>query len=143
MSDRQRVVVDTSVYISALLTPHGTSRRAIDRAFERYVVAISADALAELEAKLSGDKFRRVLAPPIVEHFLEALVKSAEFFVPTFSRSRSRDPNDDKFLDLAEAIGAAYLITGDKDLLALEPTHGVAGLAILPPAEFLVRASGR
>jgi predicted nucleic acid-binding protein len=45
-----------------------------------------------------------------------------------------RDPEDDKFLALAIDGAATYLITGDDDLLALNPFRGVA---ILTPREFL------
>ena len=48
-----------------------------------------------------------------------------------------RDPKDDKFLDVALAGGAHALITGDLDLLALHPFHGIP---IVTPAEFLTRS---
>jgi len=138
---RQRVVIDTSVFISALLTPHGTSRRTIDYCFDFLIVAASGDAVLELEEKLDSEKFRSILSPADIEEFLDRLVQRVEFFVPTVFRIRSRDPKDDKFLDLAETVGAAYLITGDKDLLSLHATHGVPGLQILQPAEFLARVA--
>jgi len=45
-----------------------------------------------------------------------------------------RDPKDDKFLDVAVNGGAAAIITGDRDLLELDPFHGIR---ILDPANFL------
>jgi putative PIN family toxin of toxin-antitoxin system len=97
--------------------------------------------MLELEEKLSASKFRSILSAAEVEEFLESLVQGVEFFVPTVFRSRSRDPKDDKFLDLAETVGASYLITGDKDLLALAAAHAVPGLKIVQPAEFLGQVS--
>lgn len=141
MPARQRVVVDTSVFISALLTPAGTSQRAVERAFDRFIVVSSTDTMIELEEKLSARKFRAILSQVDVEEFLESLMQNVEFFVPTVFQSRSRDPKDDKFLDLAETVGASFLITGDKDLLALAASHGVPGLQIVQPAEFLRHAS--
>jgi predicted nucleic acid-binding protein len=35
--------------------------------------------------------------------------------------SLCRDPRDDRFLELAAAGGASHLVTGDRDLLALDP----------------------
>ncbi len=35
-----------------------------------------------------------------------------------------RDPRDDRFLELALAGAAAAVISGDKDLLVLNPWHG-------------------
>jgi putative PIN family toxin of toxin-antitoxin system len=45
-----------------------------------------------------------------------------------------RDPKDDKFLSLAVSGGATHLVTGDKDLLALDLFEGVR---ILTPHAFL------
>ena len=45
-----------------------------------------------------------------------------------------RDPKDDKFLSLALIINARYLITGDADLLVLDPFRETR---ILTPRAFL------
>ena len=45
-----------------------------------------------------------------------------------------RDPKDDKFLSLAVMGRASFLLTGDKDLLELDPFHGVR---ILQSSTFL------
>ena len=45
-----------------------------------------------------------------------------------------RDPNDDMVLDCAVACGAQIIITGDKDLLTMNPFEGIL---IVTPAEFL------
>jgi putative PIN family toxin of toxin-antitoxin system len=141
MPSRPRVVIDTSVYISAILTPGGTASRTVEFAMARFLVVSSGDAMLELEEKLTSGKFKTVLSSADIEAFLESLVQGVEFFVPTVVRARSRDPKDDKFLDLAETVGAAYLITGDKDLFALADSHGVPGLSIVQPAEFLRQAA--
>lgn len=109
----------------------------MDRAFDRCIVVSSEEAISELQAKLYSGKFRRALATEDIEPFLDSLVQRVEFFVRTVFQTRSRDPDDDIFLDLAETVGAAYLITGDKDLLSLSETHGVPGLRIVQPAAFL------
>ena len=48
-----------------------------------------------------------------------------------------RDPKDDKFLDVAIHGQAHTIVTGDKDLLALHPFHGVP---IVTAAQFLAMA---
>ena len=45
-----------------------------------------------------------------------------------------RDPRDDKFLDVALAGEAAAIVSGDKDLLVLNPWRGIP---ILTPADFV------
>jgi putative PIN family toxin of toxin-antitoxin system len=46
---------------------------------------------------------------------------------------RCRDPDDQKFIDLAAAHGARWLITRDRDLLALRRPAATIGVAIVPP----------
>jgi uncharacterized protein len=45
-----------------------------------------------------------------------------------------RDSKDDKFVELAVAGHATYIVTGDSDLLALDPFRGIQ---ILSPSLFL------
>jgi predicted nucleic acid-binding protein len=51
-----------------------------------------------------------------------------------------RDPNDDMVLECAVVAGAQVIVSGDKDLLALDPYNGIR---IVSPAEFLVLESQR
>jgi predicted nucleic acid-binding protein len=48
-----------------------------------------------------------------------------------------RDPKDDKFLEVAVHGRTDAIVTGDEDLLDLNPFRGVA---ILTPAEYLERS---
>lgn len=48
----------------------------------------------------------------------------------------SRDPNDDKFLEAAVSGRANVVITGDRDLLDLNPFREIP---ILTPADYLRR----
>lgn len=52
---------------------------------------------------------------------------------------RCRDPDDQKFLDLAYSARAAVLLTKDKALLALTRKARRFGVAILTPREFASR----
>lgn len=47
---------------------------------------------------------------------------------------RCRDADDQKFVDLAVGIGASWLVTRDRALLALASAASRNGLAIVPPA---------
>lgn len=55
-------------------------------------------------------------------------------------RSICRDAKDDKFLELAISGGATYLISGDKDLRALNLFRGIA---IVTAAEFLAATESK
>jgi uncharacterized protein len=45
-----------------------------------------------------------------------------------------RDPDDDKFLELAKTIDADFIISGDKDLLELKQFQNTT---ILKPSQFM------
>jgi predicted nucleic acid-binding protein len=49
-----------------------------------------------------------------------------------------RDPNDDMVLECAVVSGAQFIVTGDKDLLVLNP---YSGIQIVTPAEFLAETA--
>jgi predicted nucleic acid-binding protein len=52
----------------------------------------------------------------------------------TESIQECRDKKDDKFLELAVSGNASHIITGDEDLLVLNPFRGIS---ILTPRQFL------
>lgn len=83
---------------------------------------------------LGRKKFRRYVTADEVEAFLTAFVNRAVMLEPGREITACRDPKDDKFLTLAVAGRAMYIVTGDEDLLVLHPFRGVA---ILSAAEFL------
>lgn len=73
-----------------------------------------------------------------VEAFVKIILLRGEEVTPTREIRRCRDPKDDKFLELALAGRAEYLVSGDADLQALDPFEG---LRILNPAAFLEKLS--
>jgi len=52
------------------------------------------------------------------------------------SRLRCHDPDDQKFLDLALAVGARWLFSKDRALLALARPAGAHGVQVLTPAQW-------
>jgi putative PIN family toxin of toxin-antitoxin system len=90
--------------------------------------------IERLSAKL-GDEKAKILSA-LWERF-ESLCRMAE---PQRKVSICRDPKDDAYLSLCASVRADYLITGDKDLLAVEPSRFSVfpkGLKILTPRQFL------
>lgn len=107
------------------------------RAAELGEIAMTDATLAELERKLTGDKFAAILSAGALDGLMAEIIDRVAFHVPLFVERRSRDPSDDMFLDLARTVGAAFLLTGDRDLLDLAPHYARRGLAIVGPADFL------
>ena len=66
--------------------------------------------------------------------FLVGLLKESELFEPTEAIAECRDPKDNKFLELAFCGKADCIISGDDDLLALNPFREIP---IITPREFL------
>ena len=134
MLEQSPWVLDTNVLVSRLLLPTGMAAQAVDHALSRGVLLLSETTLQELADVLSRPKFDPYVARSDRQEFLR-LLAGVSRIVPIVRQVRAcRDPKDDKFLDVALAGKASALITGDQDLLDLNPFHGVP---IVRPAEFL------
>ena len=68
--------------------------------------------------------------------FLVALLKEVEMVEITETFTDCRDAKDNKFLELAVSGKADCIVSGDADLLVLNPFRGIP---ILTPREFLTR----
>lgn len=88
----------------------------------------------EVADVLSREKFDRYVTPHEREAFLRALIESCELVDVTHTVRASRDPGDDKYLAVAISGRADCIVTGDADLLAMDPYEGVS---ISTPATFL------
>jgi uncharacterized protein len=129
-----RCVFDTNVLVSALLSPGSKPRLALDRVNREGKVLLSFAVLSELYAVLSRDRFRRYIDENEIRLFLASLTREAEWIEVEREISACRDPKDDKFLSLAISGGASHIVTGDADLLVLDPFQGIE---ILTPDGFL------
>jgi len=139
MAARPRVVLDTNVFVSALISPQG------------YPAAI-------LKA-LRSRQFTLLSSPPVNEEIIEVLTRPhirdryglgerifdvafilwevAELVIPLPDVKVCSDPDDDKFLATAVGGKADYLVTGDVgDLLRLREYRGVA---VVSPRDFISR----
>jgi uncharacterized protein len=131
---RRRAVIDTNVFIAALIKPSGTAAKAVARAISEFTVIYSADTISELEGKLATAKLQKYVPSEEATVFLDALRRDAVLVDVSASVRASRDPKDDKFIALAAAGGADFLVTGDKDLLVI----GVyKDTRIVTPSQFL------
>jgi len=129
-----RCVFDTNVLVSALLLPDSAPRHALDRALAQGKVLLSFAALAELYEVLGRKQFRRYADDADIRSFLATLTRETEWVDVDTRITACRDPKDDKFLELATSGRATHIVSGDADLLALNPFRGIA---ILSPRSFL------
>ncbi|MGH9435454.1 MAG: putative toxin-antitoxin system toxin component, PIN family [Terriglobia bacterium] len=134
MISRERIVVDNNVLIGRLLLPHSVPALAPHKVVETGQLLISGPVLAELAAVLSREKFDRYISIEDRQQFFRLLGRIAEMVPIIYTIRACRDPKDDLFLELAVNGAASIIVTGGKDLLALNPFHGIP---IITPASYL------
>ena len=133
----ERLVIDSNVWIAALLSPTGTARQLIGAVLDHDIDILMSEAtFAELASRLERPKFDRYRDPVSWNLFLAELVELAQWHEDAGSAAGvARDADDDKFLALAVTGQADAIISGDGDLLELTSHEGIP---ILTPARFLL-----
>ena len=130
-----RVVIDTNAWISRLLLADSVAARVVDKALARFEVVVSEASVEELADVLSREKFDRHVSLQDREEFLRRLLQVTTM-VPVLSEiTDCRDPKDNRFLALALDSESDCIVSGDGDLLALNPWRGIE---IVSPGAFLV-----
>jgi uncharacterized protein len=134
-----RVLCDTNLFISYLLTPEraGVVATIVQAAFQnRYTLILPEDVVQELIAVTRAKSYLSSrISLQTVTVFVQVLQELAEY-LPAVAEAIppvSRDPKDDYLLVLALIGRADYLVTGDEDLLSLKQVETVT---ILRPSEF-------
>lgn len=95
---------------------------------------VSEQTLVELNEVLRRPKFDKYVSESQRLEFLAALLREAEVIEVRDVVTECRDPKDNKFLELALSGNGSHIVTGDSDLLALDPFRGIA---IVNPQSFL------
>lgn len=106
----QLIVLDASTIVGAALRPAGIPRRAFDRARGFARIALSRPILDEVREVLARPKFVDVITRTDQDDIIRALTAAAVWFEPDTPVLDCRDPDDNKYLELALAAGAAVLI---------------------------------
>ncbi len=127
---------DASAVVSAALRENSVPERALLRAEETDIFALSTEVDAEIAEVLSRPRFAAAISTARRMRILEILRADAVWFSPVERVGDCRDPKDDKYLELALAAGASVIVSGDADLLVLHPWRGVR---VLRPADYLVQ----
>ncbi len=130
-----RVVLDTNVLVSALITPAGASARLLlELRAGAFELVVSPTLLAELHDVLHGERFRRYISIGDADTYVEAISRDAVVIAdpPGASGLLVADPDDQFLIDLARVARADALVSGDARVLELRDR-----LPIKSPAEFL------
>lgn len=116
-----RVILDTNILLSGIISPGGTPARLIEAWLDRRFTLISHELqLAELRDVSRRPKMQALIKPVEVGRIVNQIKRVATLPEALPPVERSRDPRDDFLLALCLAGAADWLITGDKaDLLSL------------------------
>ena len=131
-----RVVLDTNIFVSGLLSAAGPPARIIQAVLQRRLIPVmSPETFAELEAVLRRPKLQRAFtrAGVNITSFLATIQAEVQFVDPHPTNTPLRDAQDRPFLDLmATTPPPQYFVTGYKDF---EASH-YSGVPVISAAEF-------
>jgi putative PIN family toxin of toxin-antitoxin system len=106
-----RVVLDTNILVSALLQPLGPPAQVFRLATSGVMqLCITGDIFAEYEEVIRRPRFRR--SEDVIEGALRTIREKAFWVRPNERIRECADPDDDAFLECAQAAHAHYLVTG-------------------------------
>jgi putative PIN family toxin of toxin-antitoxin system len=133
MADKH-FVIDTNVFVSAMLFPASTSGQVVRQASLMGNIVLSSRIAQELSITLSETKFDKYISLENRFALLSNILLMAKKFEPAEEVRACRDSKDDMFLELAVACKASAIVTGDKALLELHPFRDIS---IITPIQFL------
>jgi len=137
-STGQTLVLDASVVVSAALKPNSPPERALLAAVTGSNQLVLSRAIEdEYRQVIFRPKFDQYLSVARRQWVLDIVTSTAARFEPTVPVTDCRDPNDNKYLELALASAAEITVSSDNDLLVPNPWRGVR---ILTPAAYVRQA---
>jgi putative PIN family toxin of toxin-antitoxin system len=127
-----KVVIDTNIWISYLL---GSLLQGMDEKIlsKEVKIVVSEEMLKELSEVASRPKFKNILTVRRIKELFSLLDSYAIVVSPSQKVNACRDKKDNFLLEIALEGKADYLITGDEDLLVLDPFHNTK---IVKPKDF-------
>lgn len=133
-----KVVADTNVLVSALISPGGSPEAFYRLAVERRVSLVSSRPLLAELGRVLASKFG--WQADRVEGAIAQIVRIAEIVEPREEISEiPKDPTDNRVLETAAEAGADAIVSGDRHLLELKAWRGIP---IVGPAAFVAELQG-
>jgi len=127
-------VFDTNTLISAVFNEHSQPALALKKARTIGTLLVSDEIIAEYLIVFARDKFNRWLSLETRIEFIENIIANALPIQIVEWIQECRDPKDDKYLSLAVSAQADAIISGDEDLLVMNPFRQIP---ILNSSDFL------
>jgi uncharacterized protein len=130
MSLEYYFVFDTNVLVSALLSKNGKARQALNKARHLGKLLMSESTLLELLSVLKRPKFDRYVSSIEKDVFLVKIIKATKIVEILSEIEVCRDEKDNQYLALAIDGQATCIVSGDSDLLILNPFREIPILTI-------------
>lgn len=134
MDNYKKYICDTNILLSSLLSDSSPPAKTIDYIRKNGLFSFSQDTFIEFEEVLNRPKFDKFLSIDTRLNFISEVRDLSVFYEINQKIDICRDPKDNKFLDVAIASSADYLITGDDDLLVLK---SIKNTTIITPRKFI------
>ena len=116
-----RLILDTNVLLSALMSPASVSAQILSLWRDRKVeVLTAAEQIDEIARVTRYPRIRARLLPALAGRLVNRLRDVAIVVEKLPTVDRAPDPDDNYLLALAEVGQAQFLVTGDKPLLSLK-----------------------
>jgi len=141
-----RVVLDTNVFVSSLLSTQGLPAQVLHAWREgRYMLVTSPPIIAEIVEVLESPRISKkyLIGQEDIEHLVD-LLKTDTILVPgraAIKGSVPQDPRDEMFLACAIDAKADCIVSGDRHLLDLRTYRGIPILTVNEFAEKLENQS--
>ena len=108
-----RLVVDTNILVSAALRPDGLQRTVLLLALTKPArIYVTQEILAEYQVVLARREFK--ISKGLQLQLLQLIRNRAHLVRPAYELEIAKDPDDNRFLECADAARADYLITGNQ-----------------------------
>jgi len=137
-----RVVLDTNVFVSSLLSTKGLPAQVLHAWREgRYMLVTSPPIIAEIIEVLESPRISKkyLIGQEDIEHLVD-LLKTDTILVPgraAIKGSVPQDPRDEMFLACAIDANADCIVSGDRHLLDLQTYRGIPIFTVKEFAEKL------
>jgi uncharacterized protein len=130
-----RIVFDNNVLISAALLKDSVPFKAFKKAVKNHIILRSNNVLEEFRDTIFKSKFDKYFKDDLAKKgFIISFISASANINVKYKIALCRDPKDNMYLELALSGKADCIITGDNDLLVLDPFRKIR---IITPKVFL------
>ena len=125
------MVVDTNLWVSMAIGSRAVSEQMAQLVEHTDIeIFVSTELLDELTETLGKPRLQRYLTHERTKRLFELIWMKTQLINVTTAMKVCRDPKDDFVVNLAVDANAHYIITGDADLLVLNPFGAITILSL-------------